>query len=309
MWKAAALGSLLCATNVLAQEKSAVAIMDITGTIDPALLPTLTEILTVEVDALGMYKVIAGRDIQAMLGFEKQKDVLGCTDSACLAEIGGALGVDRIVQGHIGSVGSTFVVNIKLINIRMADTEGRVYETVKGEVDALIETVRKSVRNLLGPGSKAAAALGVGSVAAAPAPAAAAPAVEEKKADAVAPAVKKAPAVEKKAKSGGGVGLGSIMLIGVGAAAAGGGGYFGWLAGENEKCANSPTCNGGQKAAEAAPDQALIATIAYGAGGLIATIGLFAALFGGPGDDDEATAAITPVMTGREYGLAFSGSF
>jgi hypothetical protein len=122
------------------------------------MLPTLTEILTVEIAEIGLYKVIAGRDIQSMLGFERQKDVLGCTDAACLAEIGGALGVDRIVASQVGMVGSTYVVNIKLINIRQADTEGRVYETVRGEVDALISIVKKSVQKLLGPGSKAALA-------------------------------------------------------------------------------------------------------------------------------------------------------
>src|SRR5690606_27319445 len=103
--------------------------------------------------------VVAGRDIQAMLGFEREKDVLGCTDASCLAEIGGALGVDRILAGHIGMVGETYVVNIKLINIRQATTEARVYETVSGKQDLLINTIRTSVHRLLGPGSAAAAAL------------------------------------------------------------------------------------------------------------------------------------------------------
>lgn len=137
-----------------------IAVLDIQGTgVDPALLPTLSEILTVEVDMLGMYRVIGGRDIQAMLGFEQQKEVLGCTDATCLAEIGGALGVERILASHIGKVGDTFVVNIKLINIRIATTEARVYETVNGKQDLLIATVRTSVQKLLGPGSKAATSL------------------------------------------------------------------------------------------------------------------------------------------------------
>ena len=167
---------LLASTSALAEE-GAVAVLDISGTgVDPSLLPTLTEGLTVEIDNLGMYKVIGGRDVQAMLGFEKTKDMVGCTDAACLAEIGGALGVDRIVASHIGKVGSTYVVNIKLINIRMADTEARVYQTVKGEVDALIKTITTSVNKLLGPGSKAATALGLGKkVATAPNPAEAKP--------------------------------------------------------------------------------------------------------------------------------------
>src|SRR2546421_6199645 len=118
MKRAAFALTFLCAASAFA-ERSGVAVLDIQGTgIDPELLPTLTEILTVEINELGKYKVVAGRDIQAMLGFERQKDMMGCSDAACLAEIGGALGVDRIVAAHIGKVGTTFVVNIKLINIR-----------------------------------------------------------------------------------------------------------------------------------------------------------------------------------------------
>jgi len=144
-----ALAVLLFAPTAAMAEGGAVAVLDIQGTgIDADLLPTLTEILSVEMDALGKFKVIAGRDVQSMLGFEKQKDMMGCTDAACLAEIGGALGVDRMVASHIGKVGSTFVVNIKLINIRMADTEARVYQTVRGEVDALIEAVHKAIEVL-----------------------------------------------------------------------------------------------------------------------------------------------------------------
>ena len=133
-----------------AQSKGKLAVLDIQATgVEPELIPTLTEILTVEIDAIGKYKVIAGRDVQSMLGFEKQKDIMGCTDASCLAEIGGALGVERSVAGHIGKVGSTYVINFKLINIRQADTEARVYETVRGESDALIDAVRNAARKLL----------------------------------------------------------------------------------------------------------------------------------------------------------------
>ena len=152
------LGLLLSVPAIArAGSENAIAVLDIQGTgVSADLLPTLTEVLTVEIAELGLYRVIAGRDIQSMLGFERQKEVLGCTEAACLAEIGGALGVDRIVASHIGMVGSTYVLNIKLINIRAADTEGRVYETVRGEVDDIIDVMRRSVGKLLGTGSKAA---------------------------------------------------------------------------------------------------------------------------------------------------------
>ena len=115
---------------------------------------TLTEILTTEIDAIGLYRVIAGNDIEAMIGFEEQKDLLGCDEISCIAEIGGALGVSRIVVTQIGKVGKTFVVNMKLINTDKTQVEGRVYKTVKGEIDSLIGTIQEAVKKLLDPKSE-----------------------------------------------------------------------------------------------------------------------------------------------------------
>ena len=36
-----------------------------------------------------------------MLAFEKQRQMLGCADTGCIAEIGGALGVDYIISGKV----------------------------------------------------------------------------------------------------------------------------------------------------------------------------------------------------------------
>ncbi len=110
--------TLLTSSSVLAEELPQIAVLDFKGNgVDAALLPTLSQILTVEISDLGQFKVITSRDLEAILGFEAQKDLLGCDEATCIAEIGGALGVERIVAGHIGRVGSTFVVSIKVLNV------------------------------------------------------------------------------------------------------------------------------------------------------------------------------------------------
>lgn len=302
-------------------DKAGVAVLDIQGTgIEVELLPTLTEVLTVEIDNLGMYKVIGGRDIQAMLGFEKQKDMVGCTDAACLAEIGGALGVDRIVASHIGMVGSTYVVNIKLINIRLADTESRVYETVRGEVDALIATIRKSVGKLLGRGSKAAVAVGVAPPPE-PKPAPAPPPEskpEPKKVVAKEPEKRAAastapPPPSVEAKDEGGIGWIPVTLWGLGAISVGGGVVFGLAAKKQEELANEKWedddrfyAPGAQSAAEKAEQAATLSTVAYGIGGALIAGGVAVWLLSGP--DNDATAFV-PVVGQDSVGFAFAGAF
>jgi len=315
MARAILLTTLLLASPAYAADNG-VAVLDIQGTgVDPNLLPTLTEVLTVEIDSLGLYKVIAGRDVQAMVGFENQKDLLGCTDAACLAEIGGALGVDRIVASHIGKVGSTFVVNIKLINIRMADTEGRVYETVKGEVDALIDTIRRSVKKLLGHGSTAATTIAPEAKAPPPTPAATAaspakkpaPPPEPAKVAAASPTKESTPSVGTEVEGGGTSLLVPGLLWGAGAAAIGVGAFFGSKAQDHETNANDKFFPGGQIEAQKAESSALIANICFGVGAAAIGGGLLALLLGG--DDAPESASLIPVVTPESTGVAVVGGF
>jgi len=318
MLRLVAVFTLLLSSNAWAGRENAVAVLDIAGTgIAPELLPTLTEVLTVEIADIGLYKVIAGRDIQSMLGFEKQKDMVGCTDAACLAEIGGALGVDRIVAGHIGMVGSTYVVNIKLINIRMADTEARVYETVRGEVDALIATIKTSVQKLLGQGSKAAIALGGAAGAARPVAAAAPPPTHQSAAPAptatqsqpaagtqVATASQPAATVEKS--SGRSIGILPIVLWGAGAVGLAAGTAMGLMAKSAERKANDRTFTGAQKQIDVAKRDATISTIGFGAGGLLAAGGFAMWLFGG---GSGSASAWVPMVSPSAVGVAYGASF
>src|SRR4051812_43670994 len=62
------------------------------------------------------HSVISRSDIENMLGLEKLKDSLGCNTTSCLAEIGGALGVDEIITGSLSKVGSYQLIVIKRMN-------------------------------------------------------------------------------------------------------------------------------------------------------------------------------------------------
>ncbi|MBX7115114.1 MAG: hypothetical protein K1X64_12365 [Myxococcaceae bacterium] len=84
-------------------------------------------------------KVTTAADISTLLGFERQKELLGCADNAqsCIAELANALGVDGLVVGSIGKFGDNFQVNVKTLSA----TDGRMlcaYSTnVKGEQEVL----------------------------------------------------------------------------------------------------------------------------------------------------------------------------
>jgi hypothetical protein len=116
---------------------------------DKAVVVNLYGILVAEIDADERYRVVARDEIEALLGFEQQKTLLGCDDTSCLAEIAGALGVEKVISGKVGKVGQTFVINLTMIDHSTARVEKRLIETVRGEEDLLIEAIAEVGRKLI----------------------------------------------------------------------------------------------------------------------------------------------------------------
>ena len=114
-------------------------------------LSSLSEIMIAEIDMLGKYEVISKSEIKAMIGFEQEKQLLGCQDdTSCLAEIGGALGVDRLITGTVGKIGKNIIVSIKYINTKTVKVEARVYENFKGDETLLVDTIKRLIPRLFG---------------------------------------------------------------------------------------------------------------------------------------------------------------
>ena len=61
-------------------------------------------------------------EIRDMLAFEKTKDQAGCDDVTCLAEIGGALGVDDLLTGRLSKIGDGHVMVLRRIDQSHAQT-------------------------------------------------------------------------------------------------------------------------------------------------------------------------------------------
>ncbi len=121
-------------------------------------------------------QVTSAADVQAMIGFEKQRELLGCTDQSCLAEIGGALGVDLLLAGELSRIGSQWLLSLSLVDIQKGKPVFRVSREARSE-DALVPETKAAVAELVA-GFRARA--GKASAPPAPAPAVAtAPPPEE----------------------------------------------------------------------------------------------------------------------------------
>ncbi len=135
------------------QKKVRVAVLEIRPlATEAAKAELLSEIALTEASSMPGFDVIGKSDINSLIGFEKQKQVMGCSDdSACLAEVGGALGVDFIMVGSLGKIGNMYRIDLKLVETRKARVRGRIGTSVEGQEEKLVAAIQKAVQNLLGP--------------------------------------------------------------------------------------------------------------------------------------------------------------
>ncbi len=111
----------------------------------------LTQVLAAQIKQIEGTKVISRDDIVSMLELQADQMRFDCIDdTSCLAEIGGALGVEKLVVGHAGKLGQDFVVSLRLIDVDTVSVDNRVTESFTGLKSQLLRAIGHAGRRLLG---------------------------------------------------------------------------------------------------------------------------------------------------------------
>lgn len=93
-------------------------------------------------------QVVSGNDIRTMISNERQKALLGCgSESSCLAELAGALGSEELVSGKLGRIGTSYIVELRRVDMVRGRPIHSVARTVARE-DQLIETIKSGIADL-----------------------------------------------------------------------------------------------------------------------------------------------------------------
>ena len=131
--------------------KERIAILDVRP-VEPGSAPLaeiLTEVLASETAHLLPEVIVVGSsDLRALLGVEKQRQLLGCTEGSCLADIAGALGARYLLVGSVGRVVKSNRIDLKIIDTRRATALARDGVTVDEKIDP-IGPVKALLRTLL----------------------------------------------------------------------------------------------------------------------------------------------------------------
>jgi TolB-like protein len=130
-----------------AQGKAAV-IDFVAAGVDVKLAETVTRLFTAELGRGQGLEVLGRDEVGAVLGFERQRQLLGCADNTCLLEAGSMLDARWLVSGTVGKLGNTLVVSAQIIDTAKGRVQNRSVVRAPS-ADALAQQVPVLARALL----------------------------------------------------------------------------------------------------------------------------------------------------------------
>lgn len=145
----ASTGSSAGVENVAALPRLLVFEFSATLGIDPDLARLLGEMTVARLQAIGRHEVMSSADVATLLDAERQKQLVGCSDESCLAEIGGALGAELLVVGNVSRLGGRAVLTLKLIDTRETKLVKQLADELPADESEFSERIRVASFTLL----------------------------------------------------------------------------------------------------------------------------------------------------------------
>jgi TolB-like protein len=98
----------------------------------------------------GKVNVMERDQMQEILKEQGFQQSGACTNEACMVEIGQLLGVEQLVTGSLGKVGSMFLVNLRVIDVKTAKIMKVVSEDIKGDIEEVVGKLPGIASQLVG---------------------------------------------------------------------------------------------------------------------------------------------------------------
>lgn len=136
---------LLAAVLAAEADKPKLLVLDVQalGGADATLAQAVTQAVISEVSAKGFYQVLSSRDLSAMLGIERQKQLMGCGEdsSSCLTELSGAINAQFAVAGSVSRFGDALQLNLQLFDNKKGQVVHRATRLSKSESELRTQVI------------------------------------------------------------------------------------------------------------------------------------------------------------------------
>jgi hypothetical protein len=118
------------------------------GNAPKRLAQALSPLLIAELARREGMSVISQDDVRALLELEAEKQLVGCDDAGCMADIAGSLGAELLCSSKIALVGKEYVVSLTLLQVDGAKVVRRSTGRAKGGEEVASEAVLSAVHEL-----------------------------------------------------------------------------------------------------------------------------------------------------------------
>ncbi|MEO0593176.1 MAG: hypothetical protein AAFZ38_06305 [Myxococcota bacterium] len=114
------------------------------GGVEPGVAQLLAERLLTALRSLG-YRSVGMADLTALLDNEQRRELIGCDDVTCMAEIAGAMDTDFLLRTNVGRVEGRLTIHLALLERTDARARARLgadFDSVDETLDAIEELLR-----------------------------------------------------------------------------------------------------------------------------------------------------------------------
>ena len=108
-----------------------------------------TDVVTGEVGNLSPCSVLSRSDVRGVLSFEAEKQLLGCNQESCLAELAGALGADLLVTGSLSKIDEATLLSLRVTDLKSLKVTRRATDSYSGADEDAIAFVAWLTRKLM----------------------------------------------------------------------------------------------------------------------------------------------------------------
>jgi curli biogenesis system outer membrane secretion channel CsgG len=99
----------------------------------------------------GKVNVMERDQMQEILKEQGFQQSGACTNEACMVEMGQLLGVEQLITGSLGKVGSMFLVNLRVIDVKTAKIVKVVSVDIKGDLEEVVSQLPGISSQLVAP--------------------------------------------------------------------------------------------------------------------------------------------------------------
>lgn len=130
--------SVVVLSTVLTAEKPKLAVLDVQAVgVEEAQAVAVGDAMAQELSKRGFFSVISAKEIRTLLGMERQRQLAGCAESSCTAELSGALGARFVLQSTLTRLGGSVQLSLLMLDSERAQTVARSVRIAKDATQLL----------------------------------------------------------------------------------------------------------------------------------------------------------------------------